>query len=165
MKKRAYMTIGTLKFLKNFIHKHPKIDFYFMNNVYERSTLVYYEGSGRSVFAAGDTYQIVLSHHEISPSGYVVMSYMPINKDERPVFEDRWNQYKNDLIKTPGLIAFRLLKRQRGQEYLILTQWRSAKDFELSDFKEEMFPTQLPAYFASRPYTTYYTMVKDENEA
>lgn len=168
---RAFMTIGTLRFLKQFIKKHPSIHFYLMNNIHEMSALAYYEATGKSVFAAGKTYNIHLASGDLNDTGFVVMNTLPITKEGQPVFEDRFRQHLGDIEKMPGFYAFRLLKPTRGHDYIILTQWKSQNDFEAWKTSDEFSMShhnpavKPPAYFASRPFMTSYTMAEDDGES
>jgi len=84
------MTFGTLQFLQRLANKHPSIHFYFMNDTEEMSSLAYYEGTGKSVFAAGQTYDIFLESGDLQEEGFVAMNNIPITKEGQPVFEDRF---------------------------------------------------------------------------
>lgn len=155
---RAFMTIGTLKFLKAFIEKHPNIDFYFMNNMYESSTLVYYEHKRKKVFAAGKTYDIVFSVGTLQEEGFVAMETIPVTKEGQPLFEQQIQKQLNKFEEMSNLFAFRLLKLRRGQDYILLSQWKSPAYYETWQQKREKTIVKQPAYFASRPFTTHYLM-------
>lgn len=161
------MTIGTLNFLKNFVEKHPKINFFYMNNMYESSTLVYYEHKRKKVFAAGKAYDIIFSVETVQEEGFVAMETIPVTKDGQPLFEQQIQKQLHEFEKMPNFIAFRLLKLRRGQDYILLSQWTSLAHYESWQQTREKTFVKQPAYFASRPFTTYYLMANldvEENE-
>lgn len=165
----AFMTTGTAHFLKNITDKHPTIPFHFMRS--GTSTLVYYEDKKKKgIFVSGRTYEILHTFGEINKKGFVVMQVIPVTEDGMKVFEDKSKKLLNIVEKTDGLIAHRLLKQLKGRQYIIFTQWKTElaySKWEKSDIsKEAGFSTlaRLPAYFAERPFTSTYTMIKDEEE-
>lgn len=167
---KAFMTIGTLRFLRQLVKKHDSIHFYLMNNIHEMSSLAYYEAAGKSVFAAGHTYDIFLAGGQMEDQGFVVMNNIPVTNEGQPVFEDRFKQRQGSIEKMPGFQAFRLLKPIRGNEYIILTQWARQTDYEAWATSDEFVTShdnpavKPPAYFASRPFMTSYTMADEEDE-
>lgn len=163
------MTIGTLRFLKQLIQKHPSIHFYLMNNILEMSSLAYYEGRGKSVFTSGQRYNIFLTSGDLQEKGFVVMNHLPIAKEGQPLFEDRFKKRQGHIETMPGFQAFRLLKPIRGNNYIILTQWASQADFETWKTSDEFLNShhqsaiKPPAYFASHPFTTSFRMAEEDD--
>src|SRR5690625_6260456 len=81
---RAFITVGTLSFLKKYITKHPQITFYFMSNMYGSGTLVYYEHQRKKIFAAGKVFNILFAQGELQEKGYVSMETIPVSVDAQP---------------------------------------------------------------------------------
>ena len=106
----AFITLGTLKFLKSFIVKHPDIHFYFMNNMYDNSTLAYYEHQRKKVFTAGKVYDIIFSIGTLQEKGFVAMETIPVTKDSQPLFEQQVEKQLEIIEQMPNVYAFRLLK-------------------------------------------------------
>ncbi|ASN06571.1 antibiotic biosynthesis monooxygenase family protein [Virgibacillus necropolis] len=163
----AYMTNGTLEFIKKLIDKHPGIDFYLMNS--GGNALAYYENNNENVFESGRAYDVLLNNGTIQEKGFVVMNNITVTEDGRTVFEDRFKQRSSTIDSSPGFQAFRLLRPQSGNKYVVLTQWASVEDFnnwKNSDaFKKQHQnggETKPPAYFADKPYITSYNMVEPE---
>src|SRR5690625_5062764 len=107
------MTLGTLKFLKTFIDKHPNINFHLMNNMYENSTLAYYEHKRKKVFASGKIYDIIFSIGHLRNKGYVAMETIPVTKEGQPLFEQHMDKQLNIIENMPNFYAFRFLKLRR----------------------------------------------------
>lgn len=163
---KAFMTTGTLNFIGKLADTHPNIHFHIMSS--GTSTLAYYEGNGKGVFAAGRAYNILITKGEILTEGHVVMNNIPVMDEGKPVFEDRFKQRQNDVNSMPGFRAFRLLKPIKGDTYVVFTQWETEQDF-LNWKNSEQFNkshkdqiSKPPAYFVDRPFVTSYSMVKKE---
>ncbi|GAA0438234.1 hypothetical protein GCM10008983_13940 [Lentibacillus halophilus] len=161
----AYMTNGTLDFLKKIPAKHTDITFYFMRE--GTSTLVYYEGEGKNVFASGRTYDIVIENGSMHQNGFVVMNNIPVADDGKPTFEDAFKQRQQSVESMPGFQAFRLLRPKQGNTYVVMTQWTSESDYDNwknSDaFKQAHkhgSDAKPPAYFLDQPFVTSYHMIE-----
>ncbi|MGM8212048.1 antibiotic biosynthesis monooxygenase family protein [Virgibacillus sp. W0430] len=165
----AYMTTGTIDFLKQLERKYKAIPFHFMSN--PNGALAYYEGKGKSVFQSGRTYHVLLSKGEISEKGYVVMNNIPVTEEGRPVFEDLFDKRQNEMDKVPGFHAFRLLQPNRGNTYVVFTQWSSEVDYlnwkDSDAFKNSHseHAVKPPAYFADRPFVSTYDMIAEDEDA
>lgn len=163
----AFMTTGTTHFLKNITDSHPTIDFYFMKRA--ASTVVYYESNRKKgVFVSGRSFSILSTYGSIRKTGFVVMNNIPVMEDSMAVFEDRVKKQFPLIENSEGLHAARLLKQVKSNHYVILTQWKTEQDYitwQKSDlFKQMDFlnMARLPAYFADRPYTASYFMLKED---
>lgn len=164
---RAFTTSGTLPFLKKLTEAHPKLEFFFMNS--GNSWLVYYEqDKKRGIFVSGRTYSILHTYGSIHKKGFVTMEHIPVTDDGIAVFKERFQQIIPVLEKRKGVRAMRLLKQEKKQEYVVMTQWeteryetdwRRAPEYEEYDVKKM---TRLSAYFAERPFTNSYVMLKEE---
>lgn len=161
---RAFITLGTLKFLKSFIVKHPDIHFYFMNNMYENSTLAYYEHQRKKVFTAGKVYDIIFSIGTLQEKGFVAMETIPVTKDSQPLFEQQVEKQLEIIEQMPNVYAFRLLKLRRRYDYILLSQWKSSTDYDRWQKNREEATVKKHAYFVTQPYTNHYLMAHLEDE-
>lgn len=166
---KAYMTNGTLDFLKKLEDKHPKIEFHLMTS--PQGGLAYYEDENKKVFSAGREYEVVIKSGKIQEEGYVVMNNIPVTNDGRAPFEDRFKNRKNAVEDMPGFQAFRFLRPKKGNTYVVMTQWKTVSDFEnwkdSEQFKQahKKQSTKPPAYFADRPFiTSYHMYIEEEKE-
>lgn len=163
----AFTTSGTLPFLKNLTEAHPRLEFFFMNS--GNSWFVYYEQEKKkSIFVSGRTYTILHTYGKLQKKGFVTMEHIPVTDDGVDVFKERYQQISSVLEKRSGVQAMRLLKQVKRQEYVVLTQWeteryeadwRRSSAYDENDVKKM---TRLSAYFAARPFTNSYTMLKEE---
>lgn len=163
---KAFMTNGTLEFLEKNLLKHDSFHFHFMHN--GSGTLAYYESEGKSIFGAGRTYEIILTSGSIQDTGYVVMNNIPLTEEGKPIFVDRFKRRISDISDMPGFQAFRLLKSNRDNTYVVCTQWATKDDFEAWENSEDFIKShrhqdiKQPAYFAARPFSVSYIMVNEE---
>lgn len=136
------------------------------------STLVYYEDTHKKgIFVSGRSYEIIHQLSEIEKKGFVVMNHIPVMEEEMSIFEDRTKRKLRALAKHTGLKAVRLLREKKSTKYIVLSQWETEKDYNLwqknSEENDLNFSNmaRLPAYFADRPFTnTYYMIKEDESE-
>lgn len=163
----AFMTTGTARFLKDITDSHPTIDFYFMKRA--ASTLVYYEDKRKKgVFVSGRSFSILSKYGVLKKEGFVVMNNIPIMEDGSAVFEDQVKKKLPLIENTEGLNAIRLLKQAKKNHYMVLTQWKTERHYttwqKSERFKQMDFVNmaRLPAYFAERPYSASYYMMKEE---
>lgn len=162
---KAHMTNGTLEFVKKIMDNHPEINFYLMNS--GNGTLAYYENENDSIFESGRSYEVLITNGTIQDKGFVVMNNITVTEDGQTPFEERFKQRSSAIDSTPGFQAFRLLRPQKGNTYIVFTQWATIDDFDKwknSDaFKKQhqqsQNETKPPAYFADRPFITTYNMV------
>lgn len=165
----AFMTTGTSHFLKKITDQHPKIDFHFMRS--GTSTLVYYESTRKKgIFVSGRTFEVLYSFGDIYKKGFIVMQHIPVTDDGMKIFEENARNQLPIFQARESLIATRLLKQLKSRQYIILTQWRTEQEYikwKKSDQSDQFDFTKmarLPAYFAERPFTSTYTMMKDDEE-
>ncbi|MEC5423680.1 antibiotic biosynthesis monooxygenase [Virgibacillus sp. C22-A2] len=163
---KAYMTNGTVDFLKKLDDQHPAVNFHLMSS--NAGGLAYYEDHKKNIFSSGRAYEVLIQKGAIQTEGYVVMNNIPVTDDGRAAFEDRFKQRQNDVDMMPGFQAVRFLKPDKGNTYVVVTQWASAQDFENWKNSEEFKKshqgqgTKPPAYFADRPFITTYHMLNRE---
>jgi heme oxygenase (mycobilin-producing) len=159
----AYMTNGTIDFLKKIEGKHPGTQFYFMSG--SSNDLAYYEGT-KNIFVAGREYEIIIQTGEPHEKGYVVMNHIPVTDEGQSVFEDNFKKRQHTVDQYNGFIAFRLLKPKKGNTYVVFTQWKSKESYEgwktSSDFQKSHTGIKPPAYFADRPFVNTYTMIEKD---
>lgn len=164
----AFMTNGTLDFIKKIINEHQDIDFYLMNS--GNSALAYYEDNNENVFASGRGYEVLLNNGTLKNKGFVVMNNITVTEDGQTFFEDRFKQRSSTIASSPGFQAFRLLRPQEGNTYVVLTQWATIEDFDnwknsdafKKQHQHDAGETKPSAYFADRPFITSYHMVDPE---
>lgn len=165
----ASFTTGTYHFLKRLIQKHEhKHEFFFMKN--NRTTVVYYEHERkRSIFAAGKTYQILASEGTFQTKGFVTMEHIPVASDAVSAFLGQAKNRFPDLAGRLGVVAIRLLKQVKKNEFVVLTQWKSDRYEEVwrtspsYAFQNLQQFARQSAYFAERPFVNkYYMVAKDE---
>lgn len=163
-----FMTTGTVRFLKTVTDRHPKHEFHYMKS--GASTLVLYESSKKkSVFVSGRSYEVLHSFKEINKKGFITMEAIPVMEDSMPVFEERTLKLLPKMEQLHGLKAIRFLKQIKSNQYILLQQWESERYYY--DWKNSLAYqdtdvhslARLPAYFAERPYTNTYIMLKEDD--
>ncbi|WLV25513.1 antibiotic biosynthesis monooxygenase [Aciduricibacillus chroicocephali] len=162
----SYMTNGTESYLKSLMVKHPELNFILMEEA--DTAVLYYEAENEEIFESGRSYEHVITSGELVQRGYVVINNIPVTEEGRPMFEERFRQRQQQVEKTPGFQAFRLLRPISGNTYAAFTQWQSKQDFEnwteSAEFKQAHAnrPPKPPAYYADRPYIKKYTVITQE---
>lgn len=165
---KAYMTNGTIEFLKTLVEKHSSLAFRLMYN--NKGGLAYYEHPNKAVFQSGRAYEVLTAVGEIQESGFIVMNHIPVPEESQPVFENRFVNRQQTVETMQGFQGFRLLKPKRGNTYVVLTQWASIKDFEnwknSTAFAEahKKQTAKPPAHFSEKPYVATYTMYDEEDD-
>jgi len=159
------MTNGTEQYLQGLVEKNPAFTFYLMTGA--DSALLYYEKAEKNIFESGRAYEAIITSGMLTHSGYVVMNHLPVIEDGQAIFEDRFKQRQQQIEHTPGFQAFRLLRPDSGHTYVAFTQWESKQAFEdwkeSSDFKKaHAAKSRPPAYYADRPFITYYHMLDQQ---
>lgn len=163
----AFTTTGTTEFLEKLMLRHPKIVYKLMRG--NNTTLVYYEGSKkRSIFASGTGYEILFQHKPIWEFGFVAMEHIPVLEESIPLFEGNFAREYDAIKNIPTLLSARLLKEIKSTNYLFITQWESEAHYEDwkkgEEIKQSFFAnkTRLSTYFANRPFTNKYHLIKEE---
>ena len=165
---KAFMTNGTIRFLEKLAEKHPDITFHLMSS--SSGGLAYYENKNKNVFASGREYEVIVQKGDMKEKGFVVMNNITVTDDDRSVFEDRFKKQQAVVEGMEGFQAFRLLRPTSGNKYVVVTQWRSEKDFEnwknSDQFAKahERRTTKPPAYFPNKPFITTYHMHDPESD-
>lgn len=157
---KVYMTNGTLPFLMKLAEKHKQISFHFMRS--DSSTLAYYEGIKKRIFAAGREFEAINSTGDIAENGFVMMDHIPIPSDTQPVFENSFHEIRQTIVTAIGFQALRLLKPRRGNTYIILTQWNHKSSYEEWAETTPDILVKPPAYFADKRFRVGYQMVEKE---
>jgi heme-degrading monooxygenase HmoA len=165
---KAHMTNGTIQYLQDVQEKHPELNLFLMLGT--GGGLAYYEDH-KEIFTSGRSYEILVESGTMQEEGFVIMNNIPATSEGRFVLEDNFRKRDQTVEHMPGFQAFRFLKPLKGNTYVVLTQWRSAEDYEnwkdSEQFKQAHKDQSIkkPAYFADRPFTTTYNMyVEDEEE-
>lgn len=165
IKVKAFMTNGTISFLKGFEKKHPDVNFYFMSG--KGGGLAYYEEE-KTIFTSGRGFDILIANGKLQQEGYVVMNNIPATSENKYILEDNFNKWDNTIEHMPGFQAFRFLRPLKGDTYVVLTQWRSSEDFDqwkqTEQFQEltKIQEIKKSAYFPSRPFTSTYHMYEEK---
>src|SRR5690625_7114911 len=103
----ASMTTGTVKFLKNLIETHPKINFYIMKH--GGTALVYYEHKKKkSIFMSGKSYSITKQYGQVQQIGFVSMHYVRVMDDVIAIFEDKICSILTNMKNLRGVSTIRL---------------------------------------------------------
>ncbi|WP_087973343.1 antibiotic biosynthesis monooxygenase family protein [Oceanobacillus rekensis] len=163
---KAYMTNGTIDYLQKIEQKNPDMNLHLMNS--SEGGIAYYEGSVEKLFNSGREYEVIMETGEILKEGFVVMNNIPVSDESKPGFEHRFKNRSNMVEGMPGFQAFRLLRPNSNNTYVVFTQWRTADDFEnwkeSNQFKEahKKQSAKKPANIMEQPFLTTCTMLKEE---
>ncbi|UOQ46819.1 antibiotic biosynthesis monooxygenase [Gracilibacillus caseinilyticus] len=121
----GYMTNGTYEFLEKIKESHSISPFILMHN--QVKSIAYYEDTASSIFETSRNYQVLTQIGQLTESGYISMTHIPVTEEGRPIFEMEYNQIVQDL---EGVIAARVLRPFHGNQYILLIEWKDPEDFE-----------------------------------
>lgn len=124
----TYITYGTINHLQNVKENHPDEKMLIMINE-EDQALLLHEANGPSVFNEGRHYEILDQAGNLKESGFAVLNNIPVNDEGRPLFEYRFNNRARTIENETGFVAIRVLRPLNSDTYIILTLWKSEKDF------------------------------------
>ncbi len=95
------------------------------------------------------------------------MNNIPVADEGKATFEDKFKQRQQSVENMKGFQAFRLLRPNKGNTYVVMTQWASEDDYEnwknSDQFKQahkDGADTKPPAYFLDQPFVTNYHMIE-----
>lgn len=155
----VFMTTGTLEFLKKIEAKYPGETMVMMIN--PNGALLLHETLGNTVFNAPRKYEAIVMIGELTKEGFTVMNNIPVNEEERPLFEHQMINQGKQVENIGGLMALRVLRPLSSNTYIIMTIWKAEADYE----KWQSSPSYFPAYdntggqqkiFESSPYISEY---------
>ncbi|KAB8139014.1 antibiotic biosynthesis monooxygenase [Gracilibacillus oryzae] len=158
---KAYMTNGTYEFLNKLKNKHTISPFLLMNN--RENAIAFYESEKQSIFQTGRNYEVIAKEGNLSEEGFASIIHLPITDEGRPIFELEWKDKLKRVGQLNGLIAARVLRPLRGNEYLILTEWADNKVYQTQ--KDFFIEEEKSPYSSAGPnYTkTYHVGEKEED--
>ncbi|MCM3739561.1 antibiotic biosynthesis monooxygenase [Oceanobacillus luteolus] len=165
---KAHMTKGTIDFLQKLAEKNPDQNIKLMQS--NEGGLAYYEHNPKKLFQSGRTFEILEETGVILQNGYVVMNNIPVAEESQPIFEDRFKKRKQAVENMPGFQAFRLLRPEKGEIYVVLTQWATKKHFEdwkASDVFSEAHKNEAvksSSYLFKNAYVADYMMYEEEED-
>lgn len=120
---KLFIALGTVDFLEKLKNKYQKENMAcFYNN---KTAILIHESAKKTVFSAPKRYEIVESIGDIHSSSVAALTYIPIFEEDRPSFELRIKDLKNDVILSPGCIGIRILRPIKNDTYLIMTLWKN----------------------------------------
>jgi heme oxygenase (mycobilin-producing) len=152
---KMFITAGTNDYLNRIKNKYQEEVMVTMLN--EDGALLLHETNNETVFKEPRRYEVVESNGSIQTVGFVVINYVPVTDEGRPLFE---YQFKNR-SKTSGqsFNAMRFLRPLASNTYIILTFWESEKTFNIWKSSSSFGNTHSghdPKIFASASYIRKY---------
>jgi heme oxygenase (mycobilin-producing) len=161
----AYITAGTIDFLKKIEAKYPNETMVTMVN--QNNALLFHETPGETVFNEPREFEELLSIGEINKEGFVVMNNVPVTDEGRPLFE---HQVKNQFIQVKnqqGFLALRVLRPLTANTYVILSVWKSEATYQGWQSSESFFDVSKMTgtdsqakLFSSAPYSSKYMITE-----
>ncbi|MCU9612498.1 antibiotic biosynthesis monooxygenase [Caldibacillus lycopersici] len=124
---KIFITTGTYPFLQKIEAKYPteKLVMMFSSD----HVLLLHETSGKSIFQVPRKYDVFHSDGEFPRKGVAIFQHIPINEENRPIFEYHAKKLLDNSSTVKGLIAFRMLRPAKSDTYIIITCWEKAEDF------------------------------------
>ncbi|GHH98541.1 antibiotic biosynthesis monooxygenase family protein [Neobacillus kokaensis] len=162
-----YITTGTHDFLKKIEAKYSGETMVTMIN--PNGSLLLHETMGKSVFNAPRKYEAIGASGKLpTKEGFVVMNNIPINEEERPLFEHQISNQGNQAANDAGFIALRILRPLTSNTYIIMTVWENEANYEKWKGSQSYFPSYdtkgtidpQQKIFQSAPYISEYMITE-----
>lgn len=93
-------------------------------------TILIHESNKKTVFASPRKYDVITSIGELSANCALTLEYLYIEKEHRPIFEERFNNISDEIFNFQKMKAVRLLKPINTDSYIFLVNWNSDCDPE-----------------------------------
>ena len=98
----------------------------------------------------------------------VVQNHIPVNEKFRDEFEKRFSQRNKDVDNFPSFIRNDILRPVDGNEYVVMTYWRSMDDFHAGvnseDFKRAYSKHIPEGMFDGKSHlTVHYVIISTES--
>lgn len=135
-----------------------------------------HEGDVRTLIENGEvpddkanTFEIIDESGDLADGGTIVLNNIPISKEGRAAFEERFLGRARAIEDTPGFIAIRVLRPLDNELYVVLTQWESEqafRDWQSSSAYSKAHKKrhtkegldQRPGVLARKPYHKIYSV-------
>lgn len=163
---RMYITTGTYEFLKLLKEKHSNKNLLLMSN--PDHSLLLHETNDSSIFQSSRTYEIIETVGEIGHEQFVAMNHVPVNEEEKPLFEHLIKGKLNLIKKEDGFISLKFLRPVHSEVYVLITSWKKELQFQhwqLSETYQSFFQKEkkiIGKVFSTGPYLATYYIGKDE---
>lgn len=161
----AYMTTGTLDFLKKIEAKYPNEIMVTMIN--ENNAQLFHETTGETVFNEPRKFEQILSIGEIKNEGFVVLNNVPVTDEGKAVFEHQVKNQMNAVKSQQGFLALRVLRPLTSSQYVIMTVWKDEASYQAWQSSQTFFDvskmTGLDSQakiFSSAPYVSKYMITE-----
>jgi heme oxygenase (mycobilin-producing) len=154
---KMFITAGTNDYLIKIKNKHPKEVMVTMLN--EDGALLLHETNNETVFKEPRRYEIIGSNGSIEVAGFVVINYVPVTDEGRPLFEYQFKNGPKPTEKEQGFSAMRFLRPLSSNTYIILSIWESEKVFKNWQSSKNFnipYSNSDPKIFASSSYVRKY---------
>lgn len=165
-----YITSGTPDFMERLLTKNKKVKLLILYGVNE--TLLLHETEKKTIFQTPRKYEVIGSLNDLQQTGYFIFNHIPVSDEGRPVFERYFLERIQGIENEPGFIAFRLLRPQKSETYIFLSQWTGKHSYEVwknsNPFAYAMDDLKVGVkkdnIFNAAIYSTTYSGVRPEKE-
>jgi heme oxygenase (mycobilin-producing) len=161
----AYMTAGTLDFLKKIEGKYPNEKMVTMIN--ENNAQLFHETSGETVFNEPRKFEELLSIGEIKKEGFVVLNNVPVTDEGKAVFEHQVKNQMNAIKSQEGFLALRVLRPLTSSQYVIMTVWKDEASYKAWQSSQTFFDVSKMTgmdsqakIFSSAPFVSKYMITE-----
>ncbi len=152
---KFFITSGTHDFMKQIYLKNKQKPLYLLTN--QAETLLVQESETKSIFSSPRSYQVLSSAGALAQTGVVLISYVYLDEEDRPVIEEKVNAFTQQHFQKQGLTAYRFLRPRNVDSYVIYTQWQDLASAKGWDDLADLLPKQSFLHHAN-PFTSqFYT--------
>jgi heme oxygenase (mycobilin-producing) len=167
-----YMTFGTQNFLQTIYDKHKaKKKIYLLQGSDSAALLL--ETDKKNIFHSGRKYNVIESEGNYERARFIVIDNIPVEEEQRDVFELRFKNRGRTIEKEPGCYGMRFLRPLDTHTYAIITLWESESYFRRwqqtevykETYKHREKGTGMPiSIFSGEPYIRTYFIYREDEE-
>jgi len=126
--KYFFITQGTKELLEKIMQQHANEEMHLFHN--DITSILVHETTKKSIFTEPRKYVVVESSGQLISEGFIILHYVPVTDEGRPVFEFQFKRQHSFIENSSGLIALKLLRPMENDTYIVLSQWQNEKSFE-----------------------------------
>jgi heme oxygenase (mycobilin-producing) len=157
-----YMTQGTTDYLEQIKISTGSENMHLFTNDF--TGLLIHETTGVPFFKEPTKYEVIISEGELNQGCFLVLNYIPVTDEGRPIFEYHYKNKDHPLLEIDGLKACRVLRPLQNNTYVLLTLWESELAYKqwksTHSYPHENEHPDKPAY-PQPPYVKTYTTYED----
>lgn len=166
-----YLTSGTYDYLlKKYENNLATETMLLMQLIGDERAILLHESNEGTLFNEPRGFEVIETNGNLINNGYVTMNHIPVNSEQKPLFEHKTKASLNNFKKP----IFRFLRPLKGDTYIIFCQWESRKEYltwkslpqnqqtPLLSSTEQSWNSSQHAMFNGKPYVLELSIPEQE---